>query len=132
VIRQSFDSGAGVVLGSGRQWLPWISIDDAVRLIVETVKNPAYAGPVNVAAPQPARYAEVAAALGAALDVPWETHVPAEAVAAQLGGASELLLSSARMLPARATAAGFTWRHPSIADAMADLAAPALAGTTPG
>jgi hypothetical protein len=132
VIRRPFDDGAGVVLGSGRQWLPWISIDDAVRLIAETVENPGYAGPVNVVAPEPARYAELAEALGAALGVPWETYVPAEAVAAQLGGASELLLSSARMVPARATAAGFAWGHPSIVAAMAHLAAPALAGTAPG
>jgi uncharacterized protein (TIGR01777 family) len=123
VIRRPFDGGAGVVLGSGRQWLPWISLADAVRLIVATVENPAYTGPVNVVAPRPARYAELAAALGAALRVPWETAVPAEAVAAQLGGACELLLSSIRMVPERALAAGFAYTYPDIAGCVGHLAA---------
>jgi uncharacterized protein (TIGR01777 family) len=118
VLRGPFDRGSGVVLGSGRQWVPWIHISDAARLIVDVVRNPGYRGPVNVVAPQPARHADVAAALGQALGVPCETVVPAEQVRAMLGGASELVLAGQRMVPEKAVALGFGFRHPEIAGAV--------------
>jgi uncharacterized protein (TIGR01777 family) len=123
VLRQPFEAGAGVVLGTGRQWVPWIHLDDAVRMIVATVEDPVWSGPVNVVAPEPARHAELAEAMAQALGVPCETVVPAEAVTDMLGGAADLLLASQRMVPAKALAAGFDFRHPTIGPAVKDLLA---------
>jgi uncharacterized protein (TIGR01777 family) len=122
-LRGPFDQGAGVVLGTGRQWVPWIHLDDAVRLIVTLVEDPSWSGPVNVVAPEPVRHAELAAALGEALGVPCETTVPPEAVTAQLGGVGELLLASQRMVPARVLATGFGYRVPEITGAVKALVA---------
>ena len=77
VLRQPFDGGTGVVLGTGRQWTPWIHIDDAARLIADTVDDPHYRGPVNVVAPHPARHADLAAALAAPLVSPTAQRCPA-------------------------------------------------------
>ena len=117
-LRQSFDSGAGAVLGTGRQWVPWIHIADAARLIIATVDDDGYRGPVNVVAPQPARHTELAAAIAAALGTPDPTILPAEQVTAMLGGVSELLLTSQRAVPALASARGFAFEHVDIGQAV--------------
>ncbi|WP_018332599.1 TIGR01777 family oxidoreductase [Actinomycetospora chiangmaiensis] len=121
VLRQPFDQGAGVVLGSGAQWMPWIHYTDAVRLLVEMVDSPAYTGVVDVVAPGAARHEDFAGALAAALGVPCTTRVPAEQVQTSLGGAAELLLPSFRMRPAVAQRAGFDFGYPTIRAAIADL-----------
>ena len=123
VLRQPFDAGAGVVLGTGSQWVPWIHLEDTVRLITATVEDPAWSGPVNLVAPEPARHVELAEALGQALGVPCETVVPAEQVTGMLGGAACLLLASQRMVPSKALAAGFSFVHPGITAAVKDLVA---------
>lgn len=127
VLRQPFDAGAGIVLGSGRQWLPWIHREDTIRLITEIVENSAYRGPVNLVSPEAVRYADFAGALAQRMEIPCDTVVPAEAVAAQLGGAAELLLSSIRMVPRKAADAGFAFVHPTLADAVEDLVQPSVA-----
>jgi uncharacterized protein (TIGR01777 family) len=121
VLRQPFDAGAGVVLGTGRQWVPWIHLEDAVGLITAIVEDPAWSGPVNVVAPEPARHADLAEALGQALGVPYDTVVPADQVTGMLGGAADLLLLSQRMVPGRALAAGFCFAHPGLPAAVKDL-----------
>jgi uncharacterized protein (TIGR01777 family) len=123
VLRRPFDAGAGVVLGTGRQWVPWIHLEDAVRMIVETVDDPFWSGPVNVVAPEPARHAELAEALGQALGVPCDIVVPAGQVTELLGGAADLLLAGQRMVPSKAAGAGFAFHHPGIAEAVKDLVA---------
>jgi uncharacterized protein len=122
-LRGPFDQGAGVVLGTGQQWVPWIHLEDAVRLIVTLVEDPSWSGPVNVVAPEQVRHAQLATALGESLGVPCETSVPAEAVTAQVGGVSELLLASQRMVPARVLASGFVYRYPEITGAVKALVA---------
>jgi NAD dependent epimerase/dehydratase family enzyme len=74
-------------------------------------------------APQPARHADLARAIGEALGVPWQDRVPADQVVEALGGASELLLHSHRLVPARALAHGFDFAHPDITGAVRDIVA---------
>ena len=120
-LRQSFDNGTGAVLGTGRQWVLRIHIADAARLVVATLDDDGYRGPVNVVAPQPARHADLAAAIAAALGTGDLTTVPADQVAAMLGGASELLLTSQRAVPTLASARGFAFEHADIGQAVKDI-----------
>ena len=80
-----------------------------------------YQGPVNLVAPQPARHAEFAAALAAALGATGCSRVPAEQVEAMLGGAAELLLTSQRMTPTSALRHGFLFDHADVASAVKNL-----------
>lgn len=121
VLREPFHAGTGVVLGSGQQWMPWVHVDDAARLIADIVDDDDYQGPVNVVAPQPARHAEFAAALAAALGATGCSKVPAEQVEAMLGGAAELLLTSQRMTPTSALRQGFLFDHADVASAVKNL-----------
>lgn len=114
--------GFGGPLGSGRQWLPWISLEDEVRAF-EFLLDSNLAGPVNLAAPGAATMEEVMAGLGAALHRPSRLRVPAAVLEAGLGElARELLLASARLVPERLTAAGFSFVYPDIPAFAATLA----------
>jgi uncharacterized protein len=120
-LRQPFDAGAGVVLGDGNQWMPWIEIHDAAGLIAEVVDDPDYGAISNVVAPVPARHRDFARALGDTLGVPWDTPIPADDVTGMLGGVAELLLHSQRMIPGRALERGFRFQHLDIHHAIAGL-----------
>jgi uncharacterized protein len=122
-LRQPFDAGHGVVLGSGWQWVPWVHLVDVVGLLVEALTDPRYRGVVNAVAPQPARHDDLARALGEALGVPWQSWVPDDDVVASLGAAAELLLHSHRLVPRRALDIGFEFAHPDITGAVKDLVA---------
>jgi hypothetical protein len=120
VLREPFRSGTGVTLGSGRQWMPWVHVEDVARLVADIVEGD-YRGPVNVVAPQPARHADFAATLGGALGISECPNVPAEQVETMLGGAAELLLASQRMTPERALRHGFRFEYDDITSAIKDL-----------
>ncbi|MDF2975934.1 MAG: hypothetical protein K0S40_662 [Actinomycetospora sp.] len=122
-LRRPFDAGRGVVLGSGRQWVPWIHLLDVVALLTEVLADPGYRGVVNAVAPQPARHVDLARALGEVLGVSWQHHVPAARVARTWGGASELLLHSHRLVPARALELGFAFAQPDLGGAVKDIVA---------
>jgi uncharacterized protein (TIGR01777 family) len=115
-----FRLGLGGPLGSGRQWMSWISLDDALAAIVFILDTPTLAGPVNLTAPNPARNAEFTRALASQLHRPALVPVPAFALRLALGQmADEALLASARVFPARLAAAGFQFTHPTIQQALA-------------
>ena len=115
-----FKFGVGGRLGSGRQWMSWISIDDEVGAIVHLLGDGAPAGPVNLTAPNPATNAEFTKALGEALGRPTVLPVPKIGLKLLLGGemAQELLLGGQRVLPTRLLDSGYTFAHPELADAL--------------
>lgn len=114
-----FSFGLGGRLGSGRQWMSWITLADHVRATRHLLEDAGVAGPVNLTAPQPVRNQEFTAALGRALRRPAALAVPALALRARFGGfADEGLLVSQRVLPARLTAAGFAFAHPDLDTAL--------------
>ncbi|WP_433784267.1 TIGR01777 family oxidoreductase [Actinomycetospora sp. CA-101289] len=119
--RRPFVEGRGAVLGSGEQWVPWVHVDDVVGLLVEALEDPRYRGVVNVAAPHPVRHRELAAQLADSAGTSCDAVEPAEAVRERLGPAAEMLLTSQRMVPRRALALGYDFRHPDLAGAIADL-----------
>jgi uncharacterized protein (TIGR01777 family) len=100
-------------LGSGKQWMSWISLDDAVRAIVFLAASD-HVGPVNLVAPLPARNAELIAALARAAHRPRLFPVPAPMLRLVVGPAADDLLGSQKALPGVLRRLGFRWNHPDI------------------
>ncbi len=108
-------------VASGRQWWPWVHVDDVVGLILHALDNERVQGPVNVCTPEPARQRDVAKALGSVLRRPALTPAPAFALRLALGGFASELLNSRRVLPAAALASGYAFRHPELDAALRDI-----------
>jgi uncharacterized protein (TIGR01777 family) len=108
--------GLGGPLGSGKQWWPWITLEDELGAI-EFLLTHAVAGPVNLSAPHPARQKHVVRAIARAAHRPALLPAPRLALRIGLGEFSDDILDSQRVLPSRLPAAGFTFRHPELAGA---------------
>jgi uncharacterized protein (TIGR01777 family) len=111
-----FRLGVGGPMGNGRQWMSWIGMDDLTGAIRHALTHDALRGPVNATAPEPVRNAEFARVLGRVLGRPALLPAPAFALRALLGAemAEQLLLASARVMPARLLATGFVFRAPTL------------------
>lgn len=116
----AFDLFVGGPLGSGRQWMSWISRDDLVRLVAATIADERYGGAINATAPEPVTGTDFARAVGRALRRPVVLAVPA-GLLRLVGGqmAIEMLLSGQRVVPAKVTALGFKFAHATIDQALA-------------
>ncbi len=117
-----FRLGAGGRLGSGRQWMSWIHVDDLVALIRHAIEEPALSGAVNATAPEPVTNAEFTKVLGRVLGRPAIIRVPAVALRVALGELAGMLLGGQRVDPAAARGSGFTWRYPDLESALRDTA----------
>jgi uncharacterized protein (TIGR01777 family) len=108
-------------IGSGRQWMSWISLEDVVGIVRFVIGREDIRGPVNVAAPGPVTNAEMTAALGRALHRPTLLPVPPVALRLALGRdrTDSLLLVSQRVMPEALTEAGYAFVNPGIDDALA-------------
>jgi hypothetical protein len=118
-----FRLGLGGQLGSGQQWMSWISLEDAVRAMLFAIKTETLRGPVNVVAPNPVTNAEFTRALGRALHRPAVMPVPAPALKLMFGEmADEALLASTRAVPGKLMGAGFRFEEPTVDEALASVA----------
>lgn len=125
----AFLAGAGGPIGSGQQWLSWISLEDVLGLVLHALFTPSLAGPLNATAPGAVRQGDFARALGRVLHRPAFMPLPAPAVRALFGELGEAtLLSGARVLPEAAELHGFSFVHPSLEQALRVL----LGRTTEG
>jgi uncharacterized protein len=114
--------GAGGKIGSGEQWMSWVTLQDAVGIVRFALENGAARGPLNVVSPQPVRNAEFTQVLAKTLHRPALFPAPAFALRLLLGDmADELLLSSQRALPAQLEKLGYRFVHPELAGALAYL-----------
>lgn len=113
-----FKLGAGGPLGSGRQWWSWVHRNDVVGIALAALDDEAYQGAVNVTSPEPVRQGQFARELGRALGRPALLPAPEFALKLLLGGFSVELLGSKRVLPARATALGYRFAYPRLAEAL--------------
>jgi uncharacterized protein (TIGR01777 family) len=114
-----FRLGVGGILGNGRQYISWITLDDLVRAIKFSIQSAAFNGPVNAVAPEPVTNREFTTVLGRALGRPTVLPMPAFAARMMLGEmADEMLLGGARVEPRALTAAGFQFEHPHFAPAL--------------
>lgn len=117
-----FKLGLGGPAGDGRQWLPWIHIDDLVSVYAEAAQNTSYSGAINAVSPNPVRYCEFATTLGKVLNRPAFFPVPALILKLALGEAAALALNSYRIAPNRLLEEyGFKFKFSHLTTALNDL-----------
>jgi hypothetical protein len=114
-----FRLGLGGRIGSGRQWMSWIGVDDVVGALHHVLLTETLSGPVNVTAPHPRTNQEFVAALARVLHRPAALPLPSQAVRVMLGEMGDVaLLSSVRAIPTRLLESGYAFRHPHLPGAL--------------
>jgi len=114
-----FKLGVGGKLGSGRQYMSWITLDDAVGVIEFALENEKLRGPVNTVAPDAVTNKEFTKALGSALSRPTIFPIPAFAARLAFGEmADETLLTSQRVEPVRLKEEGYVFKYPELKTAL--------------
>lgn len=116
-----FRFGLGGRLGDGKQWMPWIHLEDEVQTIIALMDRAEASGPVNLVAPEPVRNLEWTRALADQLNRPAVFPVPAFGLKLVMGGFGEHLLASAKVVPTRLLAMGYQFRFRDLSSALADL-----------
>ena len=116
-----FRFGAGGPIGSGRQYVPWIHLDDLIAIIYAALEDQRMSGPAIAAAPNPVTGRQLATAIGQVLHRPSLLPVPAIALKVLLGEAAAMLLTGQRVHPRRLQELGFSWAYPQIESALADI-----------
>ncbi len=117
-----FRLGVGGRIGSGRQWMSWLALDDAVGIVGYALRNSALTGLVNAVAPQPARNADFSAILGRVLHRPAVFPTPGFVLRLALGEmADALLLSSQRVLPAKLQQLGYPFVYQGLEPALESI-----------
>lgn len=121
LLRPLFSAGLGGRLGSGRQWLSWIGLDDLIDVYYRALYDGRLSGPVNATAPNPVRNAEYTRALAGVLHRPAILPVPAFGPRLLLGeqGVRELAEADQRVLPVKLMAVGHRFRQPLLDEALA-------------
>ena len=116
-----FKLGLGATLGSGRQYISWIHIDDWTAMAQWAITNPNASGPFNTTSPDPETNRAFTKTLGRVLGRPAVFHAPAFVLRAALGKLSMVLLTGQRAVPARAEQLGFHMTHRSLEPALRSL-----------
>ncbi len=117
-----FRMGLGGKLGTGKQWISWIALDDLLGVLTHLLVTETLQGPVNAVAPNPVTNAEFTRTLGRVLGRPTLLGMPAAAARAMFGEmADEMLLASTRVVPERLLASGYRFRHPDLEGALRHL-----------
>lgn len=113
--------GAGGPMGSGKQWLSWIHLDDVLGIITWALTNAQAQGAINLTAPNPCTNGEFARALAAVYHRPAALPVPAFVLRAMLGEFAETLLTGMKVIPAVAEQQGYRFRFPTLEPALKSL-----------
>jgi uncharacterized protein (TIGR01777 family) len=119
-----FRLGVGGPIAGGRQYVPWIHLDDVIGLYLAALDGgSAWSGPVNASAPSPVTNAEFSHALGRALHRPAVVPVPAFALRLLYGEMASVVIGGQRMVPARALELGYEFRYPELEGALRECLA---------
>ena len=113
-----FKLGAGGPIAGGRQYVPWIHLDDVVGMIVAALEDPGWSGPINACAPEPVSNRDFSKALGRAVHRPALAPVPGPVLKLLYGEMAEVVLGGQRAVPARAQELGYRYRHPALDEAL--------------
>ena len=116
-----FSLGVGGRLGSGKQWMPWVHVDDVVGLVLHACRDQSIHGAMNAVSPSPVTNADFTRALARALRRPALLTVPKMALRIALGELSEVLLSSQRVVPEVATRTDYRFAYPELEGALAAI-----------
>lgn len=121
LLKKIFKLGLGSRLGDGRQYVPWIHLDDEVGIILHALEQEAYQGPVNVTAPHPVTNAEMTRLFASQLKRPTFIPAPAFALRMILGDLATIVLDSQRVIPKAAQDNGYHFKHPTLEEALVSL-----------
>ena len=113
-----FKVGVGGPVGNGRQYLPWIAVDDLVGIYLAAVDGEGWSGAINASAPEPVTNREFSRALGRVLHRPAVLPIPGAALHALYGGMAELVTEGQRAVPRRALELGYRFSHPDLDEAL--------------
>lgn len=120
----AFKNFVGTSLGSGKQWFPWIHVDDLAEIMAFLLEHPDISGPVNCVAPNPVRNKEMTQILAEVLHRPlFMPSVPGFVLKTVLGEFGDVLLKGQRAIPRVLQEPGFRFRYPTFREAMIDLLA---------
>jgi uncharacterized protein len=108
----------GGPLGSGKQWMSWVQLEDLLRMILLIIENPDAHGPINATSPNPVQNKEFSQALGRAIHRPSWAPVPSFLLEIVLGEMAQMLLTGQRVVPAAAEKLGFRFRYPNLPEAL--------------
>jgi len=120
-LRRLFRLGLGGKLGSGRQWIAWIHLEDQISAIIHALETPLLSGPLNLNAPHPERNVDFTRKFAAALHRPAILPVPGFALKLVLDGLGETMLGGQRAVPTALERSGFAFQFPTLEEALADL-----------
>lgn len=114
--------GIGAALGSGKQWMSWIHLQDVIRMFVFAHESQSLSGTYNMTAPNPVTNAEVTKVIARVLNKPlWLPNVPAFGLKLALGEMSALVLDSAKVSAAKIQSEGFSFNFPEINEAVKNI-----------
>ena len=116
-----FRSGLGGKLGDGKQYMPWVHLDDELGIIVAALTNDTFTGPVNAVAPGIVTNLEFTRTLGRAVHRPTIVPAPAFGLKLVFGEAASAMLGGQRAAPKRTQALGYKFKFPELAGALGDL-----------
>lgn len=125
-----FRLGLGGPVAGGRQYVPWIHLDDVAGAILHCLDDERAMGPVNVTAPEPVTNAQLASALGRVLRRPAVLPVPAAGLRALYGQMAQIVTTGQRAVPAALLELGMAFRHPTIEAALRDVLATPVSDTS--
>jgi uncharacterized protein (TIGR01777 family) len=108
----------GGPLGSGKQWMSWIQLEDLLRMILLVIENPLARGPINATSPNPVQNKEFSRTLGKVIHRPCWVPVPGFALKLALGEMAQMLLTGQRVIPAAADKLGFQFRYLHLQEAL--------------
>ena len=116
-----FKMGVGGILGSGRQWMSWIHVDDVVGIMLHALENSEIRGALNATAPTPVRNTEFTKTLGAVLRRPTLLPVPTFGLKLMMGEFADFVVLSQNVLPEKTEVSGYEFRHRTLESALRDL-----------
>ena len=118
-----FKLGVGGPVAGGKQYMPWIHIDDVVGIYIKALDDPTWEGPVNATAPEPVTNTEFGKALGKALHRPAVAPIPGFAIKALYGDMAMIVTEGQRVIPRRTLELGYAFQHPDLLEALEDVTA---------
>jgi uncharacterized protein (TIGR01777 family) len=116
-----FKLGAGGPVAGGRQYMPWIHVDDVVGIYLNALDDPNWSGPVNATAPEPVTNRTFSKALGKALNRPAFAPIPGAAIRLLYGDMAQIVTSGQRAVPRRTLALGYSYKHQNLEEALKNV-----------